>query len=359
MTVSKSIQNLLTACSLWMGGLRVLPAHLLWAVFVVSFVACGDEDIVPQTTQEAAICFGGSEQEAEAQTRAAAPLNHDFTVWGYKTVDGAHQLVFSGYAVTLRYDDDDDALRYEYVDETQTIKYWDFGASEYNFWGATGGNFADQGTTLTIDDLTLTAGEPVSAVMFSSLYHRSPVSSEVVQLEFKRPYAKVRVVFYTGATLTDKSFDNIKITGITFGPESPEQIASSGSLTVSYPKTGKGPETYSTIPTAMAGNLTFGDVELNHGQGTSSSNAVTAVPTGGSEYYFVVPNNNAAPFTLSAKIDNEDKTAVVPAGFMDWLPNYVYTYIFKISGGKNMEFCDVQIEPWHYGGAQEEEWKNW
>ncbi len=312
---------------------------------------------------------GVSPRRTPAPQRAPQPLRHDFVVWGYKTLpSGDVQTVFQGYNVKYTPgsagSSAENAYDYSYVGvaPNQTIKYWDFGASEYNFWGATGGTFTDQGATLTINDLAIAKTEPdlASIVLFSARYHREPVSKDVVQLQFKRPYAKVRVLFYTNTTLADNTFDNIKITDITFGPESPKQIVTGGSLKVIYPKSGEDSETYATTPTASTDNLSFGNVQLDHTHGTSSDNAVIAVPTGGSEYYYVVPNDYASPFTLSAKIDNEDKTAVVPASFMDWRPNFVYTYIFKISGGKYMEFYDVQIDPWRYGGSQEEEdWKNW
>lgn len=67
-------------------------------------------------------------------------------------------------------------------------------------------------------------------------------------------------------------------------------------------------------------------------------------------------------FIMSAHIngDMEWKNAVVPATFMQWKPNYLYTYIFKITdASKKIELYDVKIDPWKYGGSQEEEWNNW
>lgn len=339
---------------------------LIGIVGAVLMSSCSGEDELPRIDEQHAIAFTSVSEEQEFITRATTKLGENFTLYGYKTINFTPQLVFDSYAVKYingsANTTESNTHNYEYVGvkDNQTIKYWDFGASEYNFWGATDGNFNSDGTTLTISGLTLTTTEPTDLPLFSVLYHRSPVSTDVVQLRFKRPYAKVRVLFYTNAALTDKSFDNIKISGITFGPESPGQIVTGGNLKVKYPKNGEGPEVYSTTSTASADNLTFeGEVQLDHTHGTASNNAVTAVPTGGTEYYYVVPNDNATPFTLSARVDNEDKTAVVPANFMDWHPNFVYTYIFKISGGKYMEFYDVQIAPWQYGGSQEDEWQNW
>lgn len=345
-------------------------------VCCLAIIACADDELAGNTQVSGVpIVFAtgiqNEENAAMSNSRASraseVPLMHEFVLYGYKGV--SPQIVFNGYTLTYHPNSAGTSAEnthdYSYVDEAnnQTIKFWDFGASEYNFWGYTGdkSSFSSGGTTLTIPGLEQTIAESVlTDKLFSSLYHRSPVSTDVVQLQFKRPYAKVRVVFYTNQELSDKPFDNIKISGITFGPESPGQIVTSGNLKVKYPKNGEGPEVYSTTSTASADNLTFeGEVQLDHTHGTASNNAVTAVPTGGTEYYYVVPNDNATPFTLSARVDNEDKTAVVPDNFMNWKPNFVYTYIFKISGGKYMEFYDVQIDPWKYGGSQEDEWRNW
>ena len=336
----------------------------LGLLMVVTLASCSGEEEIRQEEVQVPINFASIADETEAVTRANTTLGRDFVVYGYKNAGGTEQTVFDGYQVHYLANSagtsEDNTHDYTYVFGSQTLKYWDFSASEYNFWGATGGTFTNGGTELTISGLTLTTTEPTELPLFSVLYHRSPVSTDVVQLRFKRPYAKVRVLFYTNQELSDKPFDNIKISDITFGPESPGQIVTGGNLKVKYPKNGEGPEVYSTTSTASADNLTFeGEVQLDHTHGTASNNAVTAVPTGGTEYYYVVPNDNATPFTLSARVDNEDKTAVVPANFMDWKPNFVYTYIFKISGGKYMEFYDVQIDPWQYGGSQEDEWQNW
>lgn len=328
--------------------------------------------------QEEAIAFAYDLQDEQsavhgvAPRRASSPLCHDFTVWGYKTLPPDNvQLVFRGYDVTYvpgsAGSSTDNNYDYSYVDpsKNQSVKYWDFGATEYNFWAATLPNdpadpnaptFSSDGTTLTIPGLVLTTSEP--DVAFSSLYHRSPVTNDVVRLEFKRPYAQVRVMFYSGETLEDG--DVIEIGETTFGPEEPSKIISAGTLKVTYSKSGAESETYSTDITTEGSKLTFSGVNLTHTAGTSSSNAALARPAVDKEYYYVVPYQYSSPFTLATSIDSDSKTATIPASYMHWLPNYVYTYIFKITeAGKKIEFYDVKIDPWKYGGSQDEEWKNW
>lgn len=314
-----------------------------------------------------AIAFVSDFQEEQTETRADAPLNDNFVVWGYKTVKSTVQNVFHGYNVTYNGSagtSTDNTHGYSYVDplNNQTIKYWDFGASEYVFWGYTGdkSHFNVDGTILTIPELNHGTVEDAEQdkKLFSQRFYRSPVSSDVVLLKFKRPYAKVRVMFCCGETLD--AGDEINITNVQFGSET-KKIVSKGSFTVTYSTSGVGTETYTTTSEGVGiDKLGFGPVTLDHTHGTASNNAVLAIPIGGTDCYYVVPYDYHTPFALSVEIDGDAKTAVLPAELMNWKPNSVYTYIFKITeAGKKIEFYDVKIDPWHYGGSQEDEWKNW
>lgn len=356
--------------------------HLFSILLILLLCSCSAEEILLPIggEQGEAIAFAyGMEEEAAVQqggsghhaVRRKAPvaLQSNFTVWGYKTKPGPEvQQVFGGYNVTYAagtaHTTESNTHDYEYVGGEQTIKYWDYGASEYRFWGATGGNFNDDGTELSISDLALTTTEPddVTEKMFSTLYHRSPVTSDVVQLQFKRPYAKVRVMFYTSEPSTGGN--EIQLTGITFGGGT-ASIVKRGSMTITYPQSGSATETITVTGDASPGStqdaLSFGNVTLDATHGTASNNAVLAVPTGGTEWYYTLPvTSSPAAFTLSLNIDDDSKTAVVPAGYMQWQPNTCYTYIFKITeAGKKIEIYDVLIDPWKYGGSQEETWTNW
>lgn len=329
----------------------------------ILFVSCNTDVCPPEKSKNHPITFVSVHQDEQTVTRADSPLNHEFTVWGYKSF-GKTQTVFKQY--TVRYLASsaglsmDNSNNYSYVDETlnQDIKFWDFNASEYNFWGYTGGNYNELSNTLAIS-VTQSLTEPaVTDKMFSALYHREPVSNQVVQLQFMRPYAKVRVMFYCSDAIDVG--DVVEIGESAFGPESTNQLVTRGTLKVTYPKSGKGPEAYTTEGSTYGENLSFVGVNLTHTSGTASNNAALAVPIGGTEYYYVIPYVYSTAFTLTTTIEGDSKTASVPAELMHWLPNYVYTYIFKITeSGKKIEFYDVQIDPWKYGGGQEEEWKNW
>lgn len=315
---------------------------------------------------------------ASASRAPGEPLQRNFVLYGYKQKPGDDvQIVFDGYAVRYQlgsaHTTADNTHDYSYVEGLQTIKYWDYGASEYNFWAYTGdkshfqtnGSGHRDGTILSIPDLTLSTTEPdVNTRLFSKLYHRSPVTRDVVRLEFMRPYAKVRLLFYTTEEQTGD--DQIHLTDIHFGGGS-NSILHSGAMTITYPKTGSARETITvtagTSPGSTRDYLSFNAVTLDATHGTTSSNAVLAVPSGGTDWYYTLPlSTDAIPaaFTLTLNIDDDPKAAMVPAEYMHWKPNTCYTYIFKITeAGKKIEIHDVLIDPWHYGGSQAENWTNW
>lgn len=313
-------------------------------------------------------------------TRSAIPLERDFVVYGYKNVEDAYQAVFGGYNVKYREGSantsEDNTHGYYYVGGEQTIKYWDYSATEYRYWGYTGGksNFSNDGKALTIPVTgLLAASEPTSTAYFSSLYIRKPVSSDVVTLEFKRPYTKIRVLFYSSQPID--AGDKIIVSTPVFVPDQAAldplvtKVYKAGDVQITYPlDTEKTSEEFNATPSSASADalegLSYKDVTLTHDAGTSLTNSVLAKTTltaEGTEYYYTLPMGEKNPaFIMTATVSGEQKTAVVPAEYMHWKPNYQYTYVFKITeAGKKMEFYDVMIDPWKYGGSQEEVWKNW
>lgn len=369
--------------------LTIASALFLVLVSDAAFVSCRGENELPIDDTQHPIAFASVAAEQEAVTRATT-LGRDFIVYGYKGMaDGSNQTVFDGY--TVRYSQGsantsaDNTHDYYYVGGSQTMKYWDFAATEYHFWGVYAKDHdpalatftGDEHNVLTISGVPLRVGEPDPAddVLFSALYERRPVSTDVVQLSFKRPYAKLRVMFYTSETIENES-DNIELTQITFAPDQSattplvNRVYGQGDVVVTYPLpsdncSGDAKESIAVASlSSPADNLPFEDVTLTPTAGISSNTAVTAaVDNTGGEYYYPLPMGELNPaFTMTVCIngDTEQKTAVVPAVYMRWQANYLYTYIFKITeAGKKIEFYDVKIDPWKYGGSQEDEWRNW
>lgn len=354
-------------------SLRLLP----FLAVAPMLMACGGSDDVhgvePLPT-ERPIQFGGEvRSEVEQSTRASGIGLEDegyksFKIWASKTLQSdATQSVMNSYIVTWASNTagttESNTHDWEYVNTTlgQTIKYWDYNATSYRFWAYAGSEnitASTDGTTFTITGLALSTTPPATP-LFSSLNVIEPASfGQTVVMEFLRPYAKVRVMFYCDDAIDEG--DKVVIGASSFGPESPVKLITAGTLKVKYPQSGNVSETYETVSTSTAANLSFDSVDLTHTKGTASNNAVCAVPTGGTDYYYAIPNAYNCTFTLSTTIEGDSKNATVPSAYMHWQPNYAYTYIFKITeAGKKIEFYDVKIDPWQYGGSQDEEWRNW
>ena len=346
------------------------------------------------------ISFYGQETEAQdvsqgvkgtrAETRAGTPLSEagvlSFTVWGYKNmafdagVYSDRQEVFPGYTVNWQANSAATSTTntngWEYIllaKPDQTIKYWDWSAKAYRFFGATNwggtppavyetnkayGADGTPGATYEISMLANCSGVDDDAIKdnmeatpyFSRLWFSTGVLTDYpdkqfgqpVRLEFLKPYARVRFMF----TYSYQS-EGIKLKKKEFKPTTVgDKIVRKGTFTVSYPLTGTGTsETYSMTPAT--------------GEGSGALEAFTQeyIPDGGPErekWYFVAPNNTQGSYTLSVWLNNDPldaaatKTAVVPAEYMQWLPGYSYTYIFKIleEGGVKIELVQSAVTPW-------------
>lgn len=347
------------------------------------------------------ITFYGQETEAQdvsqgvkranLATRAGTPLSElatSFKVWGYKnqsesggSYDGL-QEVFPGYTVNWQANSaattTTNSSGWEYVaqqtgsEPEQTIKYWDWSAKAYRFFACAevaGGGTVTVGKTdghtdrFTMNvnccdddgDENLEEDEVIKDNMeatpyFSRLWFSTGVLPDYidkqfgkpVRLEFLKPYARVRFMF----TYSYQS-EGIKLKKKEFKPTTVgDKIVRKGTFTVSYPLTGTGTsETYSMTPAT--------------GEGSGALEAFTQeyIPDGGPErekWYFVAPNNTQGSYTLSVWLNNDPldaaatKTAVVPAEYMQWLPGYSYTYIFKIleEGGVKIELVQSAVTPW-------------
>ena len=354
------------------------------------------------------ITFYGQETEAQdvsngvkgtrADTRAGTPLSEagvlSFKVWGYKNMTydsgtGSYdtdpnkmQEVFPGYTVNWQANSaatsTTNSSGWEYVaqqtgsEPEQTIKYWDWSAKAYRFFacaevagggtvtvGKTDGhtdrftmnvNCCDDDGDENLEEDEVIKDNMAATPYFSRLWFSTGVLTDYpdkqfgkpVRLEFLKPYARVRFMF----TYSYQS-EGIKLKKKEFKPTTVgDKIVRKGTFTVSYPLTGTGTsETYSMTPAT--------------GEGSGALEAFTQeyIPDGGPErekWYFVAPNNTQGSYTLSVWLNNDPldaaatKTAVVPAEYMQWLPGYSYTYIFKIleEGGVKIELVQSAVTPW-------------
>ena len=265
---------------------------------VALFAACsGGEGVEPATVPEegqTAISFIGGQQEEQAVTRAATGLEtllneKTFKVWGYKNdaYDAgtgsytSYQTVMPNYVVSwtanTAYTTTTNTNDWEYVGlgtgSDQEIKYWDFGANAYRFFGYAKGNAtaAEHANPADPSSAIVTPATPQVAVTENGLaadaisftaevdastdaaFHAAPYFTRLwfsdgnptnypdrqfgrpVQLQFLKPFARVRFMF----TFVEGVAKRKDLKNITFHPTDLEaHITTSGTVTVSYPLKG-------------------------------------------------------------------------------------------------------------------------
>ena len=218
-----------------------MKKYLLFATALAALASCTSDDFVGETTSPTSKDVGaiGFSTRSKAITRAdvgadaAAKLNNNFVVEGIKTVSSDKSEVFDNYNVNYVENTANttasNTANWEYVNQAiltgktaayeQSIKYWDFAASQYDFWAySLGGGSATvsslaHNATLTsaaytisgtkenlakvyISDL-VTAYNPVKSVSGVANDKTPPaVMGNEVELSFRSLLAKVRVGLY-------------------------------------------------------------------------------------------------------------------------------------------------------------------
>ena len=337
---------------------------------------------------EVAISFSGSESQEDAVTRAAGKPLHDagvlqFAVWGHKNLSyaeatgvyGEKQLVFPGYEVDWNSGSaattttNSNGWEYIKADPEQTIKYWDFSAKAYRFFGVTGtpsgadGTYGGDGTYWTSGSyktykLTLNADASgvdkdeiatniAATPYFSRLWFSTgdPVAypnkkfGKPVTLEFLKPLTRVRYIFKYAYPR-----EGIKLSAISYKPTNGDKIARKGTVTVHYPKDGTETKEWYTMA-KDGGDAKELDEFTEDYDPENDAKTYTASDKG---WYVVLPTNTQGSYTMSVTVNGEARTAVVPEQYMTWLPGYSYTYIFKITneGGVEIGWVEYAVTPW-------------
>ena len=338
----------------------------MWLMGLVGFIAlmglmgCSGEEAgeVSQPETGTAIAFSANQDEGTAVTRATS-LHQEgieaFTVWGYKNMDETYsesglQTVFPGY--TVNWQDGSAATTttnssgWEYLlasKPDQTIKYWDWSAKAYRFFAVTDGANGTYGANGNYE-ITLTATNEATTPYFSSLWfstgnivdYPTREFGKPVQLVFVKPYAKVRFMFtYV------YSRDGIEMNVVGFRPTNESSIALKGTVTISYPLTGtvtKEQFALTSVTESISAFREYYDPE-------DDTKVYNETDEG---WYTVLPNSSQGSYTLKVVINNDTKTCAVPADFMQWLPGYSYTYIFKINeeGGVEIDLVQSAFTGW-------------
>lgn len=405
----ETVDRLLTGLKRSVGTLLLLTA----TVFTV--VSCSGSDdapapnppVPPQPKAETPIAFSGtlSEGKSESHHRTRADglenvwtndADKKFKVWtvkntGYTTEYTDPQFVMWNYNVkwingsagTTTSNTND----WEYVNQqesgtVQSIKYWDYDAKAYRFFGYAGtgvsvtpaspaSNTENVILALTVpaatnpvsDPVTLPASPYYSKLWFSiGSYPTDKPFGQPVQLEFLKPYVKVRFMFRQ----SDASEMNLTLTNKSFKPtDATKTIATAGTFSVTYPLTGSATEESWSVTevTETLNPVTGSDVYLGFTDDyyeAASGETDATVLAGQKKWYVVLPAVNQGTYTLSVQVNSEIKTVIVPAQYMNWQPGYEYTYIFKIteSGSVVLDSVNAAFTPWNTVEAEHQVY-NW
>lgn len=345
---------------------RVLTVAALTALALSSCGSGGSDDPgtpgttpgsgpgTPDPTTETPVVFTALQQEAQdvtrgshetaAGTRASIPLEDQgatsFKVWGYKnksynTDDGYldPQIVFPGYIVNYSANTANTTLsnssNWEYVGQQpnsspdeQTIKYWDWSVAAYRFFGIT-----HVGQVKTVAEtseylqfsFTVNTKNIERCPFYSHLWLSNGNTAQgqkpfgkPVQLEFLRSFATVRYVLVPADSNVDLA--DLNIVSSVFKPFTiGGQIYVNGEFEVTYPLKGTASgETWKTTP------------------GSKIDDKITSFTSPETDYA-VLPVRDQGAFELSLYVNGDERFTYVPGEYMDWLPGFEYTYVFKVN----------------------------
>lgn len=398
-----------------------MKKYYLLATALAALVSCSENEFIGdnnlgEANGQAPISF---DLNTPAVTRAggataATLLANNFVVFGYKTVSSTPQTVFDNYQVNYvantAHSTESNSAGWEYVsyknlpygttttlggtlntdgvaknasgsstNVEQSIKYWDFSATQYDFFAYSLGvgepDDADadsdpqyakvselSNSTYALEGNTTQLG----ACYISNKKTMTSLSTSATQvdLEFLSFLSKIELKFYE--IIPGYSVKTVKFYPSASGVSSttPSLYAGSsvipigGKYTVTFDANGKPQlalETTTPAPTTDT-KIDFSTTLTNYkdqdyketseevylgraSNDATSTNTITVLPN---------PDNTNAlnlkmDFTLVSRdgtgetINMTGATAVIPAAYAKWKPNYKYTYIFKISDNTNAQ----------------------
>ena len=400
-----------------------MKKYLFIAASALALASCSSEDFVGteggnvETGANKAINFvGNAGKITRATSNEGTPqqmLDGQFLVYGVKkTNDEIFHNVFVNYSVwDVKDKTTSNTKGWEYVGEqnatklgtgqislkkAQTIKYWDYSASEYHF---VAGSPIDAFKYNTSTDLTtgtdiesatvgklaghIYANEKGTALETNPVYVAAPVKVEKkdyqkpVQFTFIRQQSMVRVGLYEtipGYSITDIKFyaydtdGNFKVSegnNIILTSATTDYFVGGSNIsgTIKYDWTKETPSYTYEYTTGLtksknwyAGKMgtlatTSAGTKIKLGDGTKMELLWgTDKDMSANGYFTVIPTpsaTDAAPilikcdYTLISDDDSGETikvtgaTAAIPAAFSKWEANTRYTYLFKISDNTN------------------------
>ena len=401
-----------------------MKKYLIFAASALALASCSSDDFLgenPGNVQNAttAINFGGDAGKTTRANKtgenAATALQKHFVVYGAKTNDAGTQAVYDHYDVKWIGDEADKKTQtnqhgWEYVgykpnknsslatDAKQSIKYWDYSATEYNFAAFSLGELTSQTENnpyenqvkydvtgdvetnkVRISKIESNASQYTiegSAEAITNLYISDRVTAkpsnatkpdinykDAVGFNFRALKSQVRMGIFEiipGYSVKDVKFYSFNTR--TPATDTPRLYATTNSIpagegkaTVTFGASGATDYNKAKVEWEAQNNvenITFEALskkkeEAKEEAGTTYIGRTANDASLPTKYTTVIPSTGIGALTLKVdytlvstdgsneKIKVTGATAVVPAEYTKWQPNYSYTYIFKISDKTN------------------------
>lgn len=375
------------------------PIYIIMYIRILTIVAlaiclwsCSSEQDEPFVPESKGIAFGGNNgtwQDAPI-SRATSGLETLFTtfrVWGYKTTatdaagPSAPQLVMDGYKVEYsaasKGSTATNTTGWEYVginnpnlSSTQSIKFWDYSATSYRFFGyspfeakatTTATGTASESKSISFPFAYSDQATAKSIPYISELWYNNSSYGNCVTLTFAPIIAKVRFKFTYPKNTKSIDIRDIQFCDSRFiADPSSATTPLRGNIVATYPITGKPSSqtpTFSWSPSTSEGSAeasTGALILTTPYEEESDAIHILNDPKLYGKWYYVPPMSmipfNQGPYTIKATIDGNPISTTVPEEFMQWKAGYQYTYIFKITeAGTIIAFSNLQVEEWRPG----------
>lgn len=393
-----------------------MKKYFFFAAAALALASCSSDDFVGtgntgnNEVDNAAINFNsGTNKVTRADQKtgadAAADLKENFVVYGYKTTSGTPTTVYDHYNVkwlglNSQTQSESNTKGWEYVGQdinslngtpgsNQTIKYWDYSASQYDFVAFSFGE-AQQGDDVTtqvkashvnntptytlegtVDNLQKCfISDRVSAQ--PNLADEAKVPNKLVgykdpvSFNFRSLRTKVRMAIYE--TVPGYSIKNVEyyVSGTETTPSGTVPTlfndtktipAGNGKMTVTFGSNTKSDTNFNQALVSWQANddnsstiswnsgIALKGKEANEKNGTQFIGR-NITDKSISDYQGVIPSKIGGltlkvDYTLESidgsgeEIHVKGANATIPEVYTNWLPNYAYTYIFKISDKTN------------------------
>ena len=389
-----------------------MKKYLVFAASALALAGCSSDDFVGDNQgnvkeSNAAINFSSGTNKITRAVKegkdAATALNNNFVVYGYKTA-GEKYTVYDHYNVNYIEGSEIQTVSnkagWEYVGQTpnalnsvtgaeQTIKYWDYSASQYDFvafsFGETVQGTATDKTNKVVastvnqtPEYTLEGSVDDLAKCYISdrVTAKKTATTKItgygnpVKFNFRSLKSQVRLAIYE--TVPGYSIKNIiyysdattSLSGVDCKPtlyaKDNNIPAGDGTMTITFPETNESKTDFNQAKVKWSGTSNTSTISWDKLTLTDAESKEQTTPINDkiylgrdfthkseSDYKNVLPGTEVKGLTLKVdytlvstdgsgeEINVTGATATIPDVYTQWKPNYAYTYLFKISDKTN------------------------